>query len=286
MTETLVVSLPTITVPRPSQKINLDASFLPMKPALLQIVQPMSDIATKGAKVGELYLDNGDRFNELTVVFLQEPSLGRKYYEGPGEFNRIPENLKCFSYDMIAPNPEAPEPQSITCATCPQSDWGPWREYKEKTKMSNKDLIPKCDPQFFILLLDTKNQLPLRMYVRGKSKQTFEDALGEFARVVVKLRSNGLDPNYPDISFRLTTEAQGKNYVLKVDKQSFRYIDNEEDRNKFGEIYKKLTNYRDDAALEKEKDTLVQVQAAKSIEAELVQPGHETNVLDGDEIPF
>jgi hypothetical protein len=224
--------------------INSTSKYLKnVKPATVTIVQPNSQV--DGVKKGSLYIkDLGTGFPELRCTLLSLPEESRALYLGePGELNRSPENLICFSNDMVAPHPKAKIPQSLKCANCAKADWGPWREYKEQNGVSNKALIPPCDAQIMALMIDTQLKMPLRMFVRATSKGPFDAGMEQIARMILMKQASGENPNVFDISFKLSTKlvTKGKyqNYVPIL--TDARWITPEE-REQFGAVYAQYIN--------------------------------------------
>lgn len=229
--------------------INLNSKYLKnVKPATISIVQPNSQV--DGVPKGSLYVKEWNQsFQDMRCALLEMPEESRWYYLGnPGELNRSPDNLLCFSTDLIAPHPKAKIPQSLKCANCPKADWGPWREYKEKNGMSSKALIPPCDAQITALLVDKKLKQPLRMYIRATSKDSFDDGMENIARLLLMKQAAGENPNVFDISFKLSTKLiqRGKyqNYVPVISEPT--WITPEE-RNEFGVVFEKYVLARQQA---------------------------------------
>lgn len=215
-----------------------------VKPATVTIVQPNTQI--EGATKGSLYIkDSGTNgFPELRCTLLRMPEEGRDYYIGqPGELNRTPENRICFSRDMVAPHPSAKIPQAISCASCSKADWGPWREYKEQNGVSNKALIPPCESQILAMMIDTTLKMPLRMFVRSTSKDTFDAGMDQIARMILMKQAAGFNPNIFDISFKLSTKlVQRGKYQSYVPVISDAKFISDEEREQFGAVYAQYIN--------------------------------------------
>jgi hypothetical protein len=227
-----------------------------VKPATVTIVQPNTQI--EGATKGSLYIkDSGTTgFNELRCTLLQMPHESRSYYIGqPGELNRTPENLVCFSHDLVVPHTKAKIPQALSCASCSKSDWTPWREYKEQNGTSNKALIPPCESQILALMIDTTLKMPLRMFIRSTAKDTFDAGMEQIARMILMRQAAGQNPNIFDISFKLSTKLvqRGKyqSYVPVV--SDARFITPEE-RVQFGAVYTQYINSQSKPAQESNSD--------------------------------
>lgn len=61
----------------------------------------------------------------LNVVIVgANPRLSKVWYASQWTPDKEPTAPDCFSLDGIRPNPEATNPQSDLCATCPQNAWG------------------------------------------------------------------------------------------------------------------------------------------------------------------
>lgn len=62
---------------------------------------------------------------ELSVMILKSnPALIKTFFSGAYDPNASEQAPSCFSYDGIRPNPAATNPQSDSCAGCPQAAWG------------------------------------------------------------------------------------------------------------------------------------------------------------------
>jgi len=218
--------------------IDTTNKLFQLKPSTLIIVQPGTTI--EGANKGNLRIsETGDEFKDLECSLLIMPTEQRACYSGePGELNKIPENLMCFSRDMVKPDPKAKIPQAMFCNGCPQSDWKAWQDYKKDTGKSNKALAPRCQSFYIVHLIDTKYQLPLRMYIRAKAKQTFEQGTQNIARMIAMAKAQKKNPNLFDVKFKLSTklvvEGQYKYYVPTI--SEWKFISDEE-REAFGAIY-------------------------------------------------
>ena len=219
--------------------IDFSNKLFKLKPATLTIVQPNSQV--EGAVKGNLRIaETGDQYQEMFCTLLVMPQEQRQYHIGnQGELNRTAENLMCFSRDMQKPDKGAKVPQAINCANCVRQDWTAWREYKENNNgMTNKALIPPCDASYYAVLLDTVYRLPLRMYIRSKARDTFEQGMQNLARVLAMGNAQGKKSNIFDVQFRLSTKliTSGKFTSYVPTFTDFRYVTDEE-RNAFGEVY-------------------------------------------------
>lgn len=245
-----------------------------LKPATLSINQPNTQV--EGARKGHLRIvETGQEFQEMFAVLLQEPLEARSFYEGePGSLNRTPENLVCFQRDVqrddwgnetTGPDPDARIPQAYKCASCPKASWDTWR----KTK-SHADL-PPCDLSFNVLLLDTKFKIPLRMYLRSKSKKAFEAGLQNFTRTFAMAHASGKNPEIFDIGFKLSTKQimTGKlpSYVIHM--SDFRLITPEE-RVEFGEFHRQFAEQASRRLSEPAHEPVVEAQG--SIDEAVIGP--------------
>lgn len=215
------------------------SKLLAVTPATLSIVQPSS---TGDGTKGNLIIDGDSslQFKEMTVTLLLEPEEQRAYYVGSaGEMNRTPENLHCFSRDMIEPDDRAKFPQAHTCASCPKSSWEQFRKKRDAGIPTTKDDIPPCDAFYYITLIDTKFKMPLRMYIRSQSKEPFEKGMKSLARKLAMIgATTGKNPNIFDVTFKLSTKQVTKGkftfYILQL--SDFEGITDEQ-REEFGTVF-------------------------------------------------
>lgn len=260
------------------QGIDFNSRLFELKPATLNIVQPLSDVVSKGVSPGVLRIsESGEVFKEMHVALLAMPSQQRDFYEGT---TRTKDTRLCYSYDMVKPDARAPEQQSHDCSTCQHADWLPWREAKNKTGKSVQALIPKCEVSYYVRLIDTEYKLPLQMWIRGASKGPFEAGMKEVARKLYQLKSQGLNPNIYDVKFTLSAEkgkGDNKNFVLKL--SEFSGI-TEVDRAAFGETYLRLTNRPTQTA-----QVAPESQTSAEVDAEIVT-GTATGPVDGEYVSF
>lgn len=219
--------------------IDFSNKLFALKPATLGIVQKNTTI--EGAVTGNLRIsDTGDQFESITAVLLQMPTEQRQYHIGnPGELNRIPENLVCYSRDLIKPDIKSKIPQAVDCSHCSRSSWEEWRQYKEKNNgQANKALIPPCDSSYYLAILDTKYQLPLQMFIRSKARDTFESGMQNLARVIAMGKAQGKSPNIYDVSFEISTKliTTGKFTSYVPIFTNFKFITDEQ-KEAFGAVY-------------------------------------------------
>ena len=218
-----------------------------LEPATLSIVQKNTTV--EGAKQGFLRIsETGDQFEEVWATMLAMPTESRQYHIGDkSEMNRTPENLVCWSSNMIVPHDKARIPQAINCASCARSSWTAWREYKEKNNgQTNKTLIPPCDSSYKALLIEDQYKLPLRMFIRSDNRGPFEEGMKNLARVIAMQKAKGKNPNIFDVKFKiatkLTTKGKYTYYILKF--SDFTPI-TEEEREQFGAVYLQYVSQTD-----------------------------------------
>lgn len=241
---TALVKVQPAAIQQGGQGIDFSNPLFNIKPATLSINQRMTE--AEGAIPGKLrIIETGDQFDEMTVTLLQLPVKERQYQPGTFEQRKAAGSsaTMCFSRDCVTPDAKAKVPQAMKCDGCPRADWKPWQQHKEKTGTPDPNLIPPCQTQYPLYLLDTVYKLPLRMYVRGGSIQGLEDGMGEVARKFMLLQSQGLNPNIFDLSFKIKVAKgkKGTNYILAIDNKSIKLI-SEEDKAAFGQIYLNFVN--------------------------------------------
>jgi hypothetical protein len=257
--------------------VNFDSKLFALKPANLFIVQNNSTI--EGAVKGNLRIaETGDEFPELWATLLVMPTEQRQYHIGnPGELNRAPENLVCFSTDMVAPHPKSRIPQALKCDGCARSDWEPWREYKTKNNgQTNKLLIPPCDAHYRALLIDDQYKLPLQMFIRSKAKDTFEAGMQNLARVIAMEKAKGKNPNIFDVRFKISTKTitTGKFVSFVPVFSDFKPVTDEQ-REQFGAVYLQYIAQRN---RKQESDA----QAEAEAETAATNEGIDSSVVEGE----
>jgi hypothetical protein len=259
--------------------IDFSSKLFQLKPATLSINQPNTQ--AEGAIKGHLRIsETGDQFPELFVTLLVMPTERRQWYAGEtGQLNRSPENLMCFSNDLVKPDIKAKVPGALKCEGCPKADWTKWRQTKQKAD------IPPCESFIYALLIDTKYKMPLQYYVRSKAKQPFEAGMKNLARKLYMMQQQGLNPNLFDVGFKLSTKRvqNGQTVSWVPELSDFRIISDEE-REEFGEIYKQFVNRSTKAA-----DQSAEAEAADQIaevdnviDAEVVEPNGAGDVVQGE----
>jgi len=223
--------------------VNFGNKLFQLKPTTLVINQGQTQ--AEGAVPGKLrIIETGDQFDELTVVLLMEPDEARSWYIGEkGKLKRIPENLMCFSRDMVKPDPRSKMPQAITCESCKKHAWN---------NNVTPAMPPECDPYYFCLFVDTETQLPMKMFVTGIHKKPFESAMQQLSRTIRLMQARGENPNLFDISFKISSSKYKNkdgqvNHQLKVDPKSFHKLTAEESE-AFGPIYLNYVNRKGDVA--------------------------------------
>lgn len=230
--------------------VDFSNRLFKLAPATININQPNTQI--EGAIRGKLRIsETGQQFDEMIVTLLKMPVEQRAYYAGKTEqLNRTPENLLCFSRDLIRPDKAAKEPQAPYCKSCPQGDaaWEKWRQTRDK-----KD-IPQCDAYFYALFIDTVYKMPLQMYIRSKNKDPFKAGMQNLARTLFMMKSQGLNPNIFDVKFKLKTRRimTGAYPSYVIDLSDFEAI-SPEDQQDFGNIYQQYVSrdeYHDQVMVE------------------------------------
>lgn len=227
--------------------------------------------------------DTGDEFEEMFVTLLDMPQESRSYYIGDrDDMNRTPENLMCFSTDMVIPNEKAKMPQAPRCAGCPRQDWQPYRDAKARGVQGKalKALIPPCEPFYKALFMDTVYQMPLRAYFRSTRRQPFEEGMQKVARQIAMLKAQGRNPNIFDVRFRLSLKAEvsGKfTYYVPIFSDVKAVTD--EERLKFGQVYLQYISYKQAMANSREEEAaLADVEATNtSIDAALTNQLNQTD---------
>lgn len=215
--------------------IDFSNPLFQLKPGTININQPNTQV--DGAIKGHFRIsETGDQYEEMQVALLLMPVEQRSFYIGEaGSMNRSPDNLMCFSRDMLSPDIKAKQPQALRCGNCPKQDWEKWRQDKRKEN------IPPCDAYYYALMIDTKFKMPLQMYIRSKSKDAFKAGMQNLAREFAKMKSQNLNPNIFDIRFTMKTKkittGSFQSYIL--DLSAFKGI-TEDEREQFGEIYQQF----------------------------------------------
>ncbi len=257
--------------------VDFGSKLFELKPANLFIVQNNTNI--EGAVKGNLRIaETGDEYDSMYATLLVMPTEQRQYHIGnPGELNRTPENLMCFSTDMKVPHAKARIPQAVSCATCARADWEPWREYKEKNNgQTNKALIPPCDAHYRALFIDDQYKLPLQMFIRSKAKEPFEQGMQNLARVIAMMKAEGKNPNIFDVRFKISTKVitTGKftSYVPVF--SDFKPL-TEEQRAAFGAVYLQYIN-------QKNRKQEADAQAEAEAEVSATNQSVDASVVEGE----
>lgn len=254
--------------------IDWSNSLFRLKPGTVAINQPNTQV--DGAIKGKLRItETGQQFDDMLVTLLKMPVRQRAYYTGnSGQMNRTPENLTCYSRDMIRPDSGARTPQAMTCASCQHGDIG-WTRYRE-TKA--KEDIPQCDSYWYAMFIDTVLKIPLQMYIRSKSKKPFEAGMEQVTRTLFMMKSQGLNPNVFDLSFKISTKkiitGALPSYVLNIsDIQAI----TPEQQEAFGKLYLQFAN-----RVEEEPETDTIEADAQVIEGKILGPS--VGQYDGEDI--
>jgi hypothetical protein len=291
MSEELVVIQPGALQTSNGAAVNFRSRFANVKPATLVINQPNTQV--EGALKGKLRIVDsnsdtaGQQFDEMFVTLLCEPQESRWYYEGqPGELNRTKDNLMCFSYDMIRPDSRPPQqggpiaPGALKCDGCPKASWDKWRITKKKED------LPKCEPQLRVHLIDSVYRIPLVMYLRSKSKQSFEDGMQAVARLFLTLKAQGKSPNWYDVKFRLGTKLiKSGNFSSFVPTISNVTAITDDERAAFGETYLQYINSRNQTQEEEQSGASTErvAKTTADIDAQIAQPSAAGNEpIDGE----
>ena len=286
-TELTVLNNTVLAIQKGGLGVDFNNPLFRLEPATLSIVQKNSTV--EGAKQGFLRIsETGDQFETVWATLLGMPTEGRQYHIGDrSEMNRTPENLVCWSSDMIVPHDKARIPQAINCASCARADWTPWRDYKEKNNgQTNKVLIPPCDSSYKALLIDDQYKLPLRMFIRSDNRGPFEEGMKNLARVIAMQKAKGKNPNIFDVKFKITTKliTKGKYtyYILKF--SDFTPI-TEEEREQFGAVYLQYVSQTD---RKQEAKAVAEAEAETSATNDAIDVGTVEGEYVGkdEEIPF
>jgi hypothetical protein len=277
LTQTLPVVSGSQAIQQGGMGLDFGSKLFQLKPATININQPNTQV--QGAIPGKLRIsETGDQYDEMFVTLLDMPQERRDYHVGEGELFRQPENLMCFSRDMIRPHQNAKVPQALKCEGCPKASWDKWRQDKRKEN------IPPCDVFYYALFIDTVYKLPLQMYIRSKSRKPFEAGMQNLARTFKLMQSQGQTPNICDIRFRLsTTKITTGKLASYVPCLSDFKASSAEERAAFGEIYLEFANRRKGPDASDPATAKIDT-AARVIEAEIVQPGMESDHVFEPEI--
>ena len=223
--------------------------------------------------------DDGGLFEEMFVTLLDMPNESRAYYINPNdeEMFRNPENLMCFSTDMIEPSEKSKVMQAPKCAGCPRSNWEPYRNAKARGVIGKqlKALIPPCDPAYRVELIDTVYKMPLRMYIRSTRRAPFEEGMSKVARQIAMMQAQGKNPNIFDVRFRMSLKLEVKGpyrYYVPVF-TDIKAVTNEE-REAFGDVYIKYIQFKQAFASQKT-DTSAEAEiaaASAALDAEMTTP--------------
>lgn len=251
--------------------LDFGSKLFQLKPATININQPSTQ--AEGAIKGLLRVsETGDQFEKMDVTLLLMPVEQRSYYVGePGQLNRSPENLMCFSRDMIRPDAKANDPQAPLCKNCPKQDWTRWRETHAKAD------IPGCDAYYYALLVDTVYKMPLQMFIRSTAKKPFEAGMLQLARTFAKLKATGEKPNIFDIKFTIGTKqiTTGKNISWIPTFSDFKKISDDE-REAFGDIYLQYVNRNTPS------DEEAQAEAEAGLQSDIDSAVLEPEYVDGE----
>lgn len=296
---------PDALTPAVPQGLGMDfgsSTIFEFKPSTLSINQESSSY--EGKILGKFRIDeSGEQFDNVRMVLLMKPEQARSYYIGErGQMNRKKENLMCFARNIdrtknpdgskyiVRPSEKAKDPQAITCATCPKADWKPYRAFKERNPHAPvpSQLLPSCEPYYFFVGVAAEYNLPLQMWVRGKSMAPFKQAMENLGKKYMSEKAkNARLPNIFDISFNLKLKgipnpkkAGGTIYVLDIPGTSFQLIDNDS-KVQFGTLFTEFVESQkqrtDDALDAVEQESINQQQ--KTVD-------NAVDMIQDDDIPF
>lgn len=191
--------------------VDFSKSIFRLTPKTLSLNQPTSK--AEDAIKGKLRIaETGRQYDQLRVVLLVEPKERREHRIGEKGNNFSPENLLCFCTDvqrtpdgrkeLSGPSSKARMPQAMLCSACPKASWDRYRAVKDKGGIPKEDDFPSCESFYKLLLLnlDDHNK-PLYSYVRGRSRTSFEKALGILTEMLFDIQSEGVSPEVYYVSF-------------------------------------------------------------------------------------
>lgn len=214
-----------------------------LRPGTVVINQPST--RDEQAKRGHLRItETGDQYEEMRAALIMTPEAARSYYVGEGALKRKQENLMCFNRNTKhnpGPDVKSKDPQALNCATCPKASWDAWRLYQEKHpgQQVPRNLLPECDPYYYIVLVDTVFQMPLQMYIRGGSIEPFKAGMQNLARNMAKLKAvKKVEPKIYDIAFTISTTRieKGDNVTYALKFSDFKAVSDQE-RLEFGVLF-------------------------------------------------
>lgn len=253
--------------------IDPSSPLFKLKPATINIVQPNSQVGTKGhLRINE----TGQEFEEMELTLLKTPTASRRYYIGQaGQLNRIPENLMCFSFDLTNPHKDAKIPQAMSCASCSKNmdlhaNWETWNKTRNKADM------PPCEQEYYSMFIDKVFKMPLRMFLRSKAKGPFEVAMENITRMLKMRIAQGVKPNIFDVTFKMGTReivtGKFKSYIPTF--YDFAYT-TDQDREGFGAIFNEYVNQQQAQAVQ-------QLAAAAQSTANEVNQSVDSVVTEGE----
>lgn len=256
----------------PSSKVDFSDHTIRAKTGTININQTTTTAA--GALPGKLRIsETGEQFDEMTLAFLMKPQEQRAYHSGKaGGLNRKPENLLCASHDMIKPDAGVREPQSSMCDTCPKGDIN-WKTYRETNDNSDR---PPCDAFSHAIFIDTIFKIPVQMYIRSKARAPFKVGVTEVLRLFQTLRGNGFEPNWYDVTFKLSTtliKTRGlPSYLLTM--SDFK-VASPEQHDQFAAIFADYTlqHTQTQASTERAAEVIQIAETSQQIDEQLAQVG-------------
>jgi hypothetical protein len=188
-----------------------------------------SDTAIKGKL---RVVETEKQYDKLRVVLLVEPREQRQYRLGEKGNNFAAENLVCYCSkvertddgrkELSGPDSRSKMPQALKCSSCDKASWEKYRAKKDKNQVITEADYPACESFYKLLLLnlDDHNK-PLYLYVRGKSRRSFERGLGTLTEMLFDIASEGVAPEVYYVSFELRGKKDADNtktttYILDM----------------------------------------------------------------------
>lgn len=196
------------------QTYGFDSKIFSIRPAQLEIVQPMSKSTSQGALVGHFYdTKTGTNLKEMIAVMAALPQDNRVLLP-PGELGGKP---ICKSRDGIVPvtDDDRLTPMAPNCANCDHSSWAKWHKGGKR-----REDIPGCRQQVDFVFVERTTLLPFRMNVHGTSLKPFREKMEGIARLAKVLIAQGRNPEPYWFSMRLSlqerTSQKGRWYELVI----------------------------------------------------------------------
>jgi len=143
MAENELVNIDNTQLATSGDGLDFGSKMFQLKPVTLSLNQPMTQ--ADGAIPGKLRInETGEQYATMRVVMIAQPAESSDYHVGVGEMVKRPENLMCFTRDMIQPHGKSRDPQAMVCAACPKNPQlnANWKAYRET---GDKSTIPGCE---------------------------------------------------------------------------------------------------------------------------------------------